>query len=421
MRPERDQYTQIYKEQSRYGAILKRQEQEVHKKRLKNKEDKNYEQLLASIQTNLDDSIAPRQKVFIAGLFPRGSVSAVVAAPGTGKTWFLQLLASNLSVGGSVFDGFTEEEKPLKSLIFAGEAGPDLLFQRAYETHWQLNKENIVIVGLVDAEKKNISLMLDKEDGRKHIEYFVEKNKPDIIFFDTFASFHNKNENKSDDMKPLIRFLSTLAEKYDMAVVLMHHTRKSPSKSKKKPLTLDDAIGSSVLIRLISVIIAIEAYSAGDTDEDYLSVKAQSINEAEKRAEAKTMVVKVLKTWFQDFNPFAFTILKEDDKTRVVIDLAPTFDEKTKTEIQTLLLEYVREAYGAEQWFKSSDIPTEFAVDDKLITISYRHVRRLLTIMLNQGKLRKKGFARNTFYQLLQGITENQDKNYEADRERIKS
>lgn len=41
--------------------------------------------------------------------------------------------------------------------------------------------------------------------------------------------------------------------------------------------------------------------------------------------------------------------------------------------------------------------------------------------MLNQGKLRKKGFARNTFYQLLQGITENQDKNYEADRERIKS
>ena len=122
------------------------------------------------------------------------------------------------------------------------------------------------------------------------------------------------------------------------------------------------------------MIIAIEAYSAGDTDEDYLSVKAQSINEAEKRAEAKTMVVKILKTWFQDFNPFTFTILKEGDKTRVVIDLTPAFDEKTKTEIQSLLLEYVRKAYGEDAWFKSSDIPTEFAVDEGMINISHRHI-----------------------------------------------
>ena len=399
--PQRDQYEQIYREQSRYGEILKRQEREANERRRKLKEDNDYEQLLDSLQTNLDDSVAPTPKVFIAGMFPRGGVSAVVAAPGTGKSWFLQLLASNLSVGGSVFEGFAEEERPLKSLIFAGEAGPDLLFQRAYETHWDINKENIVIVGLVDAEKKNISLMLDKEDGRNNIERFIKKNKPDIIFFDTFASFHNKNENKSDDMKPIIRFLSALAKTYDIAVVLLHHTRKSPAKSKKKPITLDDAIGSSVLIRLIGVIIAIEAYSADDEDYEFFSVKNQSIYEAEKRAEAKTVVVKVLKTWFREFSPFTFTILTQDDKTRAVIDLFPTYGERERKELQNWLLEYIQKTYGKDRWFKSSEIPAELTTDNEGIIISSRHVRRLLTVMVKQGMLRKKGFARSTIYQLL--------------------
>ncbi len=401
--PLKDQYADIYRDQSKYAEILKRQEREAYEKQRKLKEDREYEQLLDSLQTNLDNSIAPRPKVFIAGMFPRGSVSAVVAAPGTGKSWFLQLLASNLSVGGSVFNGFAEEKDSLKSLIFAGEAGVDLLFQRAYETHWPINKENIVVVGLIDAEKKNISLMLDKESGQNNIEHFVKKNRPDIMFFDTFASFHNKNENKSDDMKPIIRFLSMLAEKYNMAVVLLHHTRKSPAKMKKKPITLDDAIGSSVLIRLISVIIAIEAYSAKESEEDYISVKKQSIQNAENRAESKTMVVKVLKTWFSDFSPFTFSILTENGKTSVTIDLMPTFNEGEKVKFQAFLLDYIRKTYDNAQWFKSSEIPTKIPVDDSYyVEISYRHIQRLLTIMVNQGCLRKKGFGRSTVYQSLQ-------------------
>ena len=54
-----------------------------------------------------------------------------------------------------------------------------------------------------------------------------------------------------------------------------------------------------------------------------------------------------------------------------------------------------------DKWFKSSDIPKEFAVDEGMINVSHRHIQRLLTMMVNQGKLEKKGFARGTFYQLL--------------------
>ena len=44
-----------------------------------------------------------------------------------------------------------------------------------------------------------------------------------------------------------------------------------------------------------------------------------------------------------------------------------------------------------------------------------------IVVKVHQGKLRKKGFALNTFYQLLQRITDNRDKNFEADTEQIKS
>ena len=56
---------------------------------------------------------------------------------------------------------------------------------------------------MIDAEHRDISLMLDDDKGRQNIESFIEMNRPDIIFFDTLASFHNKNEtNPAIFVKP---------------------------------------------------------------------------------------------------------------------------------------------------------------------------------------------------------------------------
>ena len=376
----KDPYAKIYKEQKYYEEKLKRAEIIENYKRKKLREEQEHKYVLKSLQSNLDNDSAPRPKIFIADLFPRGSLSAVVAAPGTGKTWFLQLLASNLSVGGQIFGGFAEEVKPLKSLIFAGEAGPDLLFQRAHETRWNLNRENIVVVGLLDAERKNTTLMLDKEEGRKNIEYFVQSNKPDIVFFDTFASFHTKNENKFDDMKPLITFLLSIAEKYNVAVVLMHHTRKSATK--KKTLVLDDAIGSSIFIRLIGVILSIEAYGENQSNQS-------------NQSGAKTMIVRTLKTWFQEFEPFTFTISSEDWQTSIDIDLLPAFDEAVKAVVEAGVLKYTGDMFGLNKWFKANDLPAE--IDG--IGLPSGYAQRLLTILANQRKLKRRGFGRNTFYQ----------------------
>ena len=438
-RDQKDQYEQIYKRQSKYVENLKRREREDNERNRKIREEQERKKLLMSLQTNLDNSTAPAPTEFVCGYFPRGGLTFIVAAPGSGKTWLLLRIACDLSVGGSILDGFAEEEKPRKSLIFAGEAGSAILYQRVYRTHWNLNRENIVVLDSAYLENHGVILALDQENGRKNVEDYIAENKPDVVFFDTFGSFHSKSENKLDDMRQIIRFLTGLAQKYNVAIVVMHHTRKGSSRRKRNPLTQDDAIGSSILTRNANLVIAIEAYSENDSDTSGMTVKEQSILEAEERAESKVMVVKVVKTWYKDFNPFTFTLVDEkvavsnvpvgagecegagvgtakvdageETRTRMIIDLSPVFTEETKETLRDILMEYIKKYHGDGEWFKANDIPEDFPGEG--MTVSLRHLQRLLMEAIKDGELERRGFARNTMYALKRLPSENNMDNME--------
>jgi predicted NACHT family NTPase len=87
-------------------------------------------EMLENLHKTIDRSIYTPPPEMIGGMFPRRFLSVIIAAPGTGKTWLVQRLASDLSIGGAVLDGLCESE-PKNVLIFAGEAGVDTLIQRA--------------------------------------------------------------------------------------------------------------------------------------------------------------------------------------------------------------------------------------------------------------------------------------------------
>ena len=328
---------------------------------------------LEALAVELDKNRQIPPEDYIAGIFPRKRISAVIAAPGTGKTWFLQRTVSDLSCGGAIFDGFAEEPQPLISVVFAGEAGADIMIRRAAATNWPVNKEKVKIYGMIDAEKKGLSLMLDEDDGKKNIERIIKHNAPDIVFFDTLGSFHNSDENKADEMKPILRWLLVLAELYNTAIVLMHHSRKMQGKEVGRALTQDDTIGSSIFNRLVSLIISIEP-----TKDD-----------------EKVLLVKSLKSWFSKFMPFTYKLTQDgDEHTKMVIDLAPavvTEINRTKFDLELML----RDLFEPNQWFKASDVPL-VALD-----ITPRQLRRLLSDFVNSKKLKKRGQLKSTEYALI--------------------
>lgn len=214
----------------------------------------------------------------IAGLFPRGYISVVASMAGAGKTWLMQYIACQLSIGGRILDGIVAKSPKYKTLILAGETGKKMLDKRLAQTNWGYEPKNIRVYEAIKWAKLGIPYMINTREGQETIAAVIEVERPTVLWLDTFISFHTADESKMADMTAVYQFMLRMANYYNMAVVLNHHTRKKPSTAKgDKPIyTQDDVIGSSAGIRLANsvYIISVEQLDAGKSIQTVKNVKA---------------------------------------------------------------------------------------------------------------------------------------------------
>ena len=328
------------------------------------------EKLKAAVKT-LDISVDLPPQEFIGGLFPRDFVSVLAAPSGTGKTIFMQKFVSDLSIGGSVFDGFVEKEPVRRSLIFAGEAGYEMLVRRGASMKWPVNPDNIYVVDQYTFETEDLPIMLDDPEGWQNVLRIVDMYKPDIVFIDTFSAFHERDENKATEMKPLIRNLAKLARDNHIAVVMVHHSRKRTAKERTLSLSQDDVIGSSIINRLVGLIVGIEPM----------------------KDDEKVLLVRPLKTWFSAFMPFTYT-LKESVKGGTVVqtDLAPATVNNSKIYVWN----YLVRTFAIGEWFSFSQIALS-AIEGN---ITEWQLRRILTEFVKNEKLNRRGATKSLEYSL---------------------
>ena len=213
-------------------------------------------------EINRENNIAEIEK--IAGMFPRGHISIVASMAGTGKTWFTEYVACQLSIGGKVLGGLVPRSKKMKSVIMAGETGTELLNYRLAQTPWQYDSTRIRAYNAVEMVMNNVPCMINTPEGQRTITTIFAVEKPDIVFFDTLISFHSADESKQAEMTNIYMFLLKLASVFNCAVVVNHHTRKRPANFVGKRYTQDDIIGSSVGARLCASAYIIMAEENGD-------------------------------------------------------------------------------------------------------------------------------------------------------------
>ena len=199
----------------------------------------------------------------IAGLFPRGYISIVASQAGTGKTWLMQYIASQLSLGGKILGGMVYRSKPYKSVIMSGETGSTLLDIRQKATCWKYNKEMIHVYSSIDMGLAEIECMLNTKEGQETAIAIVSQENPDIVFYDTLISWHTIDESKQGEMTALYMFLLRMAKAFNCAVVVNHHTRKRPANLSSKKYTQEDVIGTSAGVRLASSVYVITAEDIG--------------------------------------------------------------------------------------------------------------------------------------------------------------
>lgn len=338
----------------------------------KERDEYNRRRVLGAVVHNLDPSVKLAPQEFIGGIFPRKFVSLLIAPPGTGKTIFTQKFSSDISVGGSVFDGFVDDEPERKVLILAGEAGYELLTRRAASMKWAIRPQNVKVFDQYEAETRGINTMLDRAEGMKNVDRLINMYEPDIVFIDTFSSFHESDENKANEMKPIFKELAGFARGYNIAVVPVHHSRKRAAKERGLQLTQDDVIGSSILNRLVGLIIGIEPMKDNEN----------------------VLLVQSLKSWFAKFSPFTYT-LKQGlyGGTVVETDLAPVGVNNSKANVWLYLLLN----FKPSEWFSASQI----ILSEIEGNVADWQLRRILADFVKIGKLERRGAKKSLEYSII--------------------
>jgi 5S rRNA maturation endonuclease (ribonuclease M5)/KaiC/GvpD/RAD55 family RecA-like ATPase len=312
----------------------------------------------------------------LGGLFPRGYVSEIFADPGAGKTWLALRLALDMANGGPIFEGLAFEKNPLKVLFAEGDIGKDLLDERLLLLGTDPS-EGLNFLYLSDAAEADVELSLSTPGGRRNWEAIFERIRPDVVFIDTLTAFHESEENDATAMKTILHFLRDCGKRYQMAVVVIHHARKTKRSETGLPQTLHDSAGSGLFSRIAGVILGLES-------------------KAEEGTEKTSCVVRCLKSWVAPFETFGFSIERiegEDGAEEVRLNYNPFpmgSSLKSQQVEESILREFVTR--GTEGFTRGE------VLQGPGKGVSERTVDRCLGNLLKKGRLNRSGFGPASVY-----------------------
>jgi hypothetical protein len=162
------------------------------------------------------------QRWLIEGLWSAEAVGIVGGEPKCCKSFLALDMAVAVASGTPCLRRFPTLRRG-RVLLFAAEDSLAVVRQRlvgiAAATNTTLDALDIhVIVAPV--------VRLDIELDRTRLEDTVRVLRPALLVLDPFVRLHRIDENASAEVAPLLDFLRGLQRRYQVAVVLVHHSRK---------------------------------------------------------------------------------------------------------------------------------------------------------------------------------------------------
>jgi hypothetical protein len=157
----------------------------------------------------------------LCNLFDAGDKVVIIGQSKTRKSFFALQLALSLASGRG-FLGFISLEKK-KVLLVQSEIKKDRYHVRCVKMTNRLN---------IDPDELESLLIVNSRGAPSQqllIEKLVEEHKPDVVIIDPFYKLLAGDESKSEDVKPILQFFDSLAEKSGAAIVYVHHDKKGVS------------------------------------------------------------------------------------------------------------------------------------------------------------------------------------------------
>lgn len=164
-----------------------------------------------------------RPRWLIDQLWGAASVGVIGGAPKCSKTWLALDMALSVATGTPCLNQYAVPEAgPV--LVYLAEDTLTVVRERVagLARHRGLDLEPVPIHVITASV-----LRLDREPHRTQLLHTARELRPRLLLLDPLVRLHGIDENHATEVAQLLAYFRALQRELDLAVVLVHHTRKN--------------------------------------------------------------------------------------------------------------------------------------------------------------------------------------------------
>lgn len=171
------------------------------------------------------DEPDPNRRWLVEGLWARAGVGIIGGSPKSCKSWLALDLAVSVASATSCLEAFAVAD-PGSVLLYMAEDAAEVVKERLWGLcHRRGLDLSLLPIGVITAP----SLRLDLERDQRRLDETVRRHAPRLLLLDPFVRLHRINENDAGEVSALLGYLRELQRRHDLAVAVVHHTRKNLS------------------------------------------------------------------------------------------------------------------------------------------------------------------------------------------------
>jgi len=159
----------------------------------------------------------------VESLWSRAAVGIIGGAPKSHKSWLALDMAVSIASGTPCLGAFDVlETGPALLYMAEDDAGTVKARVEGICRHRRLPLDRLD-VHLITSP----SLRLDRDADRRALRALIAERAPRVLLLDPFVRLHRLDENDAGHISGLLAYLRELQREHDLAVVVVHHTRKN--------------------------------------------------------------------------------------------------------------------------------------------------------------------------------------------------
>ena len=168
-------------------------------------------------------ALEPSRRWLVDGLWSRAAVGIIGGAPKCHKSWLALDLAVSVASGTPCLGAFDVLETG-PALLYMAEDDAGIVRARVAG----LCRHRGLDLDALDAHLITApTLRLDRDADRRALGALVAELSPRVLLLDPFVRLHRLDENDAGHISGLLAYLRELQREHDLAVVVVHHTRKN--------------------------------------------------------------------------------------------------------------------------------------------------------------------------------------------------